>query len=77
MNKGRDKINKYQELKNKWNFKASKTIVDMVIKRIYLSGNRTPVTYNVVKHATNWTAVDNEISLLLGDLWSNSEASGK
>jgi hypothetical protein len=58
---------------------ASKTIIDMVIKtKNHLTGNWNPATRNIGKHSTNWgIMVDNISSLLLWDLWSNSEESGK
>lgn len=61
-----------EELKDKWNFRASKTIIDTVIKKSNLTANRNAAAHNVDNHANNWSIVDNISVLLFGDLCSNS-----
>jgi hypothetical protein len=48
----------------------------MVIKKSHLTGNRIPTARNAGRHASNWTTAETG-PLLLRDMWSNSEESGK
>jgi hypothetical protein len=54
----RKKINKFKDLRNKLNFKASKAITDMVIKNTNWESLGSH-THTKDKHTTNWATVEN------------------
>jgi hypothetical protein len=58
MNKGKKKINKCKDLKNKLNFTASSVIIDIMIKK-HLIQNWTPAAHVIGKRTSNWTISEN------------------